>query len=217
MLEIIPAILTNNPQELEEKIREVEGLVSRVQIDIIDGVFADNKTISLESLANLDTALLLDVHLMTKDPSLWVEKSVRAMADRVIGQIELMENQEDFVYKVQEAARPVGLAIDLETPVASLDPLLLNNLDVILVMAVKAGFSGQEFDTRVVDKIKELAEIREKDLLKFRICVDGGVNAENIKSIEEAGADEVAVAHSLYDGDVKQNLEILLALVTSNT
>ncbi len=209
MIQIIPAILTNNPQELQEKIALVEGLVQRVQIDIIDGVFANNKTVELGAVGNLETNLLLDVQLMVKEPEDWIEKSVRAMADRIIGQVEMMDSQEEFVRRVQQVVHPVGLAIDLDTPVSAIDPLLLNNLDVVLVMSVKAGFGGQPFHPEVLDKVRELDEIRSRDDTPFRICIDGGINEDDIKMAADAGVDEFVVGHSLFEGDVEENLAAL--------
>lgn len=209
MLEIIPAILTNDPKELEEKIRAAEGVASRVQIDIIDGAFANNKTISLDAVANIDTSLLLDIQLMTKDPVDWVERSIHALADRIIGHIEMMSDQMEFLTKVQETGEKVGLAIDLPTSVSALDSAVINNLDVVLVMSVKAGFGGQEFDESAIEKIKQLDEIRVRDNTPFRICVDGGINEENIARIRQAGADEVVIGHSLFEGDISVRLEEL--------
>lgn len=209
MVDVIPAILTSDPRELEEKIRSLEGVANRVQIDIIDGVFAENKTVALEALDGIETSALLDIHLMTKDPVTWVEKAVRALADRIIGQIEMMVSQEEFVGKVTETGTHVGLAIDIDTPVSSLDPVILNNLDVVLVMSVKAGFGGQKFSPAVLEKIKELDEIRARDNTQFRICVDGGIDAGNIKEVIKAGADEVAVGKSLFEGSMQENIEKL--------
>lgn len=206
MLEVIPAILTNDPKELEEKISRLEGLVKRVQVDVVDGVFAQNRSIGLEALTNIDTSLLIDVHLMTKDPIDWIEKSVRAMADRIIGQVEMMSDQFVFASKVQELGHQAGLAIDLDTPVSSIDPTVLINLDVILVMSVKAGFGGQAFEKSAIRKIKDLDELRAKEATPFRICVDGGINISNIKYIKEAGADEVAIGHLLFEGDLEENI-----------
>lgn len=213
MFEIIPAILTNNPKEFEEKTQALGGLVNRVQIDIVDGVFADNKTVSLEAVASvikdLETNISFDVHLMTKDPVDWVERAAGAMAERIIGQIEMMSSQVEFIGKVTETGEKVGLALDLPTPVSALDPAVLNNLDVVLVMSVKAGFGGQEFDEGAVEKIKQLDEIRVRDDTPFKICVDGGINEENIAKVRQAGADEVAIGHSLLGEDIGERLETL--------
>lgn len=209
MIEIIPAILTNDLGELEDKIKQAEGLVQRVQVDIIDGVFANNRTVALESLEGIETKLLLDVHLMVHEPDSWVERAVRALADRMIGQVETMSDQVRFIGHAQETGSKVGLALDLPTPVSAIDPVILNNLDVVLVMSIKAGFGGQEFNKSALEKIKALDEIRSRDNTPFRICVDGGINSQNIGEVRRAGADEVAIGQSLFAGDLAENIERL--------
>lgn len=209
MVEIIPAILTLDKAELEEKIILLEGITQRVQIDIVDGKFANNKTIEPDVLGEIDTNLKIDFHLMCKEPSDWIESCIRGMADRIIGQIEMMNDQVEFVGRVQEAGLLVGLAVDIETPISDIDPVILTNLDVVLVMSVKAGFGGQPFDKRALDKIKELDEIRIQDSTPFRICVDGGINESNIVEVRRAGADEVAIGEHLFKEDLSTHIKKL--------
>jgi len=209
MVEIIPAILTASPDELVGMIEACEGKVKKVQIDIIDGQFAENKTIEPTALENIDTRLLLDFHLMTKEPINWVEKCVRGGADRIIGQIEMMQDQQGFVGKVQEVGAYVGLAIDLDTHLSKLDPTILNNLDAVLVMSVKAGLGGQKFEEKVFDKLKKLDEIRSRDETPFKIIVDGGVGEGSIEKLRQIGVDEVAIGKGIFKGDVGENIEKL--------
>lgn len=209
MVQVIPAILTSDIGEVEMKLAQSEGSVERVQIDIIDGQFVNNKTIDPSALENIETDIKLDFHLMTKEPIDWVERCVRGMADRIIGHVEYMSDQVAFIGKVQEVGLSVGLAIDLETPVSAIDPSILNNLDVVLVMSVQAGFGGQKFDEAALIKTHELNEIRARDDTPFRICVDGGINEENIAKVVKAGADEVSVGR-IFRGDLKTNLEKFL-------
>lgn len=205
-MEIIPAILTNNPEEVKIKASLLEGVLPRFQLDIIDGEFANNKSTGLETLSLLETSLLIDVHLMTKEPIDWVEKCVRAQADRIIGQIELMSDQIEFVGKVQETGSKIGLALDLYTPIEKIDETIIKDLDVILLMSVQAGFGGQSFQEKVLEKIERLNLIRQGDQTPFRICVDGGINPDSIKKVKGSGADEVVVGSSLFTGDMTQNL-----------
>ncbi len=216
MVQIIPAILTNDTKELEEKIKILEELrvkdpelCRRVQIDIVDGVFANNKTILPDVLEGIETNLLIDFQLMTKEPKEWVERCVRGLADRIFGHVERMSSQLDFIGKVQEVGVKVGLALDLETPVSAIERVLFNNLDAVLVMSVKAGFGGNEFDSRVLEKIRQLDEIRARDDTPFRICVDGGINEENIARIVQAGADEVAVGAHLFTEELESHIRKL--------
>lgn len=209
MLTIIPAILTNDPKELEEKIRLLEGIAERIQIDIIDGVFADNKTVMPDILGGFETDLLIDFQLITKEPIDWVEHCIRGMADRIFGHIEMMSSQIDFIGKVQEVGAKVGLALDLETSIDAIPREIITNLDAILVMSVKAGFGGQDFNPLVLNKIKELNSIRARRNTKFRICVDGGVNEENIQEVVAAGADEVAIGAHIFKEELVEHIKKL--------
>lgn len=214
MIDIIPAILTDNVTDLVAKVKRVNDAsfldnvtVRHIQIDVIDGEFVDNRTVDPANIVGLETDLGLDFHLMVKEPANWVEKCANAGADRIIGQIEMMENQVAFVGKVQETGLYVGLAVDLETPISKLDPTILSNVDVVLLMAVKTGWGGQKFDARVLDKIAELDEIRVRDKTPFKICVDGGETEDVIDDTHYAGADEVVIGKRLFDGDLAENLK----------
>ena len=207
MIEVIPAILTNDPQELKQLINKAEEVVDRVQIDVLDGQFAKNKTVDPSIFETIETNLKLDFHLMTKEPVDWIEKATRAMANRVVGQIEMMESQMEFVEKAIEMGTLTGLAVGIDTPISDLDPEVFVNLDAVLVMSVPAGFGGQKFDDKAVGKIKSLNKMREKENLEFKICVDGGVTTKVIKSLAEAGVDEVFVGKRLFDGDLRENIE----------
>lgn len=214
MVDIIPAILTDNVTELRDKVKRIDEVsfadgttVRKIQIDIIDGEFVGNKTIDPANIVGLDTDLSLDFHLMVKEPIKWVEKCATAGADRIIGQIEMMESQVDFVGRVAETGLYVGLAVDLETPISKLDPVVLTNVDVILLMAVKAGWGGQKFDKRVLEKIGEIDEIRVRDSTPFKICVDGGETEEVIDETHFAGADEIVIGKRLFAGDLGENIK----------
>ena len=207
MIEIIPSILTNSPEELKELLKRCEGVVERVSIDIIDGKFAKNKTIFPDMFFDIETDLKIDYQLMVEEPVNWIERCVRGQADRIIGHIEKMNDQIEFIGKVQEVGAGVGLALDLPTPVSALDATILNNLDVVLVMSVKAGFGGQKFDKDAVKKIIELDEIRVRDKTPFRIQDDGGVTLGKIDDAHFSGADEVSIGRRIFEGDLAHNLE----------
>lgn len=190
-----------------------EGVVERVSIDIIDGKFVDNKTIDPSFLSDFDTSLKIDYQLMVDEPVHWVEKCVRGQADRIIGHIEKMTDQLKFVVKGQEVGTLIGLAINLETPVEMLDPMVLTDLDVVLVMSANVGFGGQPFAAKVLGKIEELNKMRDKDKYRFKIQVDGGINEESIYNVYKAGADEVSVGRKLFNGNLMSNVEKLVKLI----
>lgn len=206
-MEIIPSILTSSPEEAKELIRRCEGMVTRVSIDIIDGRFAANRTIDPTALSSLDTGLKIDYQLMVYEPVNWVERCATGQADRIIGHIEKMRDQVEFVGKVQEVGASVGLALDLETAVERIDQSILTSLDVILLMSVKAGFGGQKFDESVLEKIKKLNEMRKTDATPFKIHIDGGIALDNINSVCRAGADEVSIGRRIFEGDLAENIK----------
>lgn len=209
MITIIPSILTNDPNELREKLTMLEGKVERVQIDIVDGVFVDNKTILPDILESIETNLLIDFHLMVKEPIDWVERCALGMADRIFGQVEHMNSQEEFVGRVQEVGAKVGLAIDLETPATTIDQILISSLDAVLVMAVPAGFGGQAFSGACLSKLRYFHEIRARDDTPFRLCIDGGINESSIIQVVPDVVDEVVVGNSLFNGPIEERIRQL--------
>lgn len=210
-MKVIPSILSNNPNEVKELIYICQDAgVERVHIDIIDGQFANNKTIDPSVLETIESPLFLDFHLMTKEPLNWVERCIRAGADRIIAQVEMMSNQVEFVEKVAGFGMKVGLALDLKTSVDALDPAIVNDVDVVLVMSVPAGFGGQEFDFSILEKVKLLNQKRSQDNSPFKICDDGGVTTQNVDDVAELKVDEVVVGRKLFEGDLAHNINLYL-------
>lgn len=207
MIKIIPSVLTANLVDAKDLIARLEGLVDSVQIDIIDGVFADNKTIDPTLLAEVETSLEYDFHLLVKDPLNWIEKCAGVGAQRIVAQVELMDDQAEFVAKVHELNIEVGLGLDLDTDVSKIKEELLVEVDAVLLMSVPAGFGGQNFETKVFEKIEWFKNQRAKMNSSFVICDDGGVTLDNVDDVHFLGVDEVVVGRKLFDGDVKANLD----------
>lgn len=206
-MNIYPAILTESISTAREQIEQVTGLedITTVQIDIIDGEFADNLTISAIDLIGTDLGdLQVDFHLMTIEPVNFVYEckqieNVRA----VIGQIEKMGSQKEFVKECLEFNLKPGLSLDLYTPVESIEKDVWEDLRIIQVMGNLAGQQGQPFKGQMIlNKIKEIVELKKKlDLRDLEITVDIGVNEDTIGQIAKAGADGVAVGSLLWKSD----------------
>lgn len=192
---IIPAILDQNIDEVGRKINLVKDQTDLIHIDIIDGIFADNLTIGVSDLGQLELPdkLKFDYHLMVEYPEEMLGECHAHQGVRVLAQIEKMHSQSEFVQTCQELQMLPGLALDLYTPVASIQ-VDLANLDGILLMSVKAGFSGQEFHPEIADKIKDL---RNRGY-QGHIVMDGGMRPETIKHCKEAGADQFGVTSYLW-------------------
>lgn len=176
MVTITPAILEKDITAFEEKLKKVWGICKKVQMDIIDGKFAPTETVMPEILLNIDTIVDFEGHLMVDRPEDWVERCAAAGMTALYGQVEKMADRAKFVADAQFAGMKAGLAFDIETPVEGLEDII-NNLDGVLLLSVKAGSQGQKFDERVLEKIKKIREMSEF----VKIVVDGGLNVENIK------------------------------------
>ena len=196
-VQIVPAILEKEKEAVEKKLEQARKWVERIQIDVIDGKFVDNETVGLEDLMEIDKQIGWDVHLMVEEPIKLIEQCREAEVELVVGQIELMENQLEFVKLAKERQLRAGLGLDLETGVDFLDEEVIGELDQILLLAVKAGFSGQEFDKRVLEKIGQVRELG----FEGEVCVDGGVNGETVEACVQAGANILAVGSGLWQAE----------------
>lgn len=210
LIEIIPSILTDDPDALSDMLQRADTVVERVHIDIIDGVYADNETIDPSALNHMDHGLMLDFHLMVNEPENWVQKCLRAGGDRIIGQLEMMESQRRFIEAVTVEGASVGIAIDDDSDIEALDEDYLDSLDVIVVMSVPAGFGGQEFRLKALDKIDQLDQLRRKHGYSYAIADDGGITLDMIDDVRREGADEAIIGRRIFDGDIKANIENFL-------
>ena len=213
-MQIIPSILTDNPKKLSDVISKLNNVIlpngfplERIQIDINDGTFLDVKTTAPETFANLNCAQKLDFHLMVSDPIDWVDRCVRVKGDRVIGQIEHMSDQSAFIRRILELGIKAGLAVDIETELLRIDPNVIRNLEILILMTYPAGKGGQDMNEGIYDKIEQLKEIKLKGGYNFNICLDGGITLDNIKRVKLTGIDEVAIGNRIIDGDIEENLE----------
>lgn len=210
MTEIIPGILEKEWKEIEHKIQEVSSFAPILHIDLIDGVFAPNKTFSDPMpFAKYADVLKLELHMMVDKPEDCLEAWAEAGFRRFIGQIEMMESQVDFVAKAQLFGE-VGLAIDSPTSPEEITAPY-SDLDFLFVMTVKAGFSGQKFIPENLDKVRYLRQRTE-----IPIEVDGGINSETIVKAHACGADRfVSTGYIFGTESKKQNFLRLQELVSS--
>jgi ribulose-phosphate 3-epimerase len=206
MTKLITGILTDNVDDLSALLQKAPQVGDRVQIDIVDGQFVDNKTIDPSTLTQVETGLKIDFHLMVEEPTKWLAKCSNALGERVFGQIEMMEDQAEFIKKAQEWGMAAGLAVDLETEIEEIDIDVFQMVDSILLMSVSAGFGGQEFDESVLDKIKRLKGIRIRERVNFNIVVDGGIKPEMAKKLVDLEVDEIVVGQRILEGDLEKTL-----------
>jgi len=199
MIEIVPAILVKTPKELEQRLKEVELYVKRVQIDIMDGKFVPNKTIQPEDMKLFKTILMKEVHLMVEDNEKYVEDFLNLDFDMIIVHLESCRDVEGIIRKVKDRGKKIALALNPPTPLSLINDYL-DDLDMVLLMTVNPGFSGQGFMPEVLSKIKELRKMRKK----LDIEVDGGIKKENAKSVAKAGANILVSCSGIFSFEDKK-------------
>ncbi len=193
-MKILPAILTNDEKDLEKKIRQAELFTDWVQVDIMDGQFVPSHSIVASHLSMIKTRLNLEVHLMVRDPESQVEGYARGGATRIAFHYEATPAPDKVIKQVRRLKLGVGLAINPETPISSIEGLL-DKIDFILFLSVHPGFYGKEFLPEVLDKVKEF---RAKGF-KMEVGMDGGIKADNIKMIKDAGVDYACVGSGVFN------------------
>ncbi len=211
MFEIIPGILEKDFAEIEKKIELVRGFAKTIHVDIIDGKFAPNTTFldpkpfTKYTLPSSGQALFFEVHLMVEEPINYLDSFAAAGFKRFLGQVEKMSSQEDFVAK-GEFLGEVGLALDVNTPLESLKADY-QDLDCVLVMSVRAGFSAQEFMPGSLEKVKK---IREKS--QISIEVDGGISDATITQALNCNANRFVTTSFLFSGNPLANYQKLFSI-----
>ena len=216
-IQISPSILSADFSQLGSEIRKLEeGGADLIHVDVMDGHFVPNLTIGPPVIKNLRkyTKLPFDVHLMISPVHEYIEKYADAGADIITIHPEATENLKKSISLIKKFGKKVGVSLNPKTEIKTLIDEI-NNIDLVLVMSVNPGFGGQKFMPEVLDKIKELKIIKDKNQYHFDIEVDGGINFSNSKVVLEAGADILVSGTTVFkenNGDIKTNIEKLKSM-----
>lgn len=200
MVEILPSLLAADFARLGEEIARVEHAdVTMLHVDVMDGHFVPNLSMGppvVKSLRKV-TKAHLDVHLMITDPDRFAAAFVEAGADSVSVHQEACPHLDRSLRLIQSEGALAGVVLNPATPVSTLDEVL-EFVDFVLVMSVNPGFGGQRFLPRSLEKIRQLAERRERFGYGFKIEIDGGVVLENVAEIARAGAEWLVAGSSVF-------------------
>jgi len=189
---VVPAILTDDKDELEAMARKVETFAPFVQVDIMDGKFVPSSSIHPRELADLDLKIPFEVHLMVEEPLEYLEDCRRAGAQKVIFHYEATREPSKVIARAKGLGMMVGLAVNPETPLSDFLHLL-EEIDGVLFLSVNPGFYGMPFIPEVLDKLVELREAA-PDL---RTGIDGGIKEGNIAEVAKTGVDDICVGSAI--------------------
>ena len=202
MFEIAPSILSADFTRLGEEIRSVEAGGAKVlHVDVMDGQFVPNITIGLPVVKSIRkfTDLTIDCHLMIEEPGRYAVEFVKAGANMVSVHVEADVHLQRTLVAIREAGGEAGIAINPGTPLVALEEAL-PYADFVLLMSVNPGFGGQGFIPTSMDKLKRLRRMIDERGLETRIEIDGGIDADNIGEIVEAGAQIIVAGSAVFGG-----------------
>lgn len=212
---IAPSMLSADFNNLAQSIRMVEEAgADYLHIDIMDGDFVPNISFGPMLYQGLrgQSKLVFDVHMMVTNPERYVDQVVKAGADVVTVHVEATPHIHRALQLIKAAGAKAGVVINPGTSVSAIEAVL-GQVDQVLVMTVNPGFGGQAFIPATLDKVRQLADLRQKNGYNYLIEVDGGVNDKTAADCLAAGAD-ILVAGSYVFGhsNPAQAIQTLKAL-----
>jgi ribulose-phosphate 3-epimerase len=201
MKKLSASILSADFGRLAEQVKEAEQAgVDWIHVDVMDGHFVPNITIgpAVTQALKQATALPLDVHLMINNPERYVEDFVRAGADWLGIHVEATVHLERLINQIKEAGAKATVTLNPATPLNYLE-YVLQEVDMVLLMTVNPGFSGQKFIPGVLSKIRRLRQMIDAQNLSTLIQVDGGVHVDTVKDLVAAGADVFVSGSGIFN------------------
>ena len=200
-----PSIVSADLTCLVNVVKELEkNGIDFYHFDVMDVHFVPNITVGPDFVKNLRkiTQKPIEAHLMISRPDIYAERFIEAGADMITVHIE-NEFYIEALKKIKNVKK--GIAINPDTGLERIMPLL-DEIDFVLVMTVKPGFSGQKFMVETIPKISKLREIQKN--YSFEISVDGGINRETVSNIKSY-VDMICAASGIFSGSIAENIKAL--------
>lgn len=199
-MKVAPSILSADFGRLNEEIKAIcDGGCDFVHVDVMDGHFVPNLTIGpvvVSAVAKVATKPL-DIHLMVQNNTFFVELFAPFKPEYISFHIEEEKHPHRLIQKIRSYGIKPAIVLNPHTSPKAIE-YLLEDLDMVLLMSVNPGFGGQRFIPSVIQKAKELKAMVKTKNLNTLIEVDGGVNSDNVRLLEEAGVDIVVAGNYVF-------------------
>ncbi len=197
---IAPSILSADLLNLEESVRTVEeNGAAYIHVDVMDGHFVPNLTFGMGMVKTLKriTELPLDVHLMITNPDDYIDAYQQAGADILTVHQEACTHLHRTVQNIRQKGMKAGVSLNPATSLSTVENIL-DDIDLLLIMSVNPGFGGQRFIPHSLVKIRQARKMIDASGNNILLEVDGGVNAETVGSIVQAGADVLVAGNAVF-------------------
>ena len=210
MIKISPSLLSSSLSDLKsELIRIKDANADYAHVDCMDGHFVENIAFGPSFVSSLakEHIIPLDVHLMIENPLKYIDAFLDG-SDIITIHIETISDENFFLIeqKVHQKGKKLGISLKPNTHYKELNKYL-PYIDLVLVMSVMPGFSGQKFMESSFKTIKYLYDYRKQYSLNYLIEVDGGVNESNYKALIESGVDILVSGNYLFKSNMKECIE----------
>ena len=176
-----------------------------VHIDVMDGHYVPNISFGMPIIDSINAISNkpLDIHLMISKPERYIEKFLKYNTKVLTIHLEASRHLHRTIQEIKSKGVMAGVAINPHTDVNHLSEII-NDIDIVCVMSVNPGFSGQNFIKNSYNKVKKLKKIILEKKSKCKIQVDGGVNIINAKKLVEFGADILVAGNFIFKSDNPQ-------------
>lgn len=198
---ISTSILSADFTRLGEQIRIAEEAgADWIHVDVMDGHFVPNLTMGpfIVKACRRATQLPLDVHLMIESPENLLEAFAEAGATNLTVHVETCPNLHRTIQTIHELGCRAGVVLNPGTPAVMLEPVL-HMVDLVLVLSVNPGYSGQSFLPEILPKLAHLHQFLENVNPEADLEVDGGIDDTTIPLVLDAGANVIVAAHAIFD------------------
>jgi len=219
MAKVSPSLLSADFANLGRDVKDISSLEADFfHIDVMDGSFVPNITIGpgvIKSIRKL-TVVPFITHLMIDHPERMVESFAEAGSDFITVHVEAKGDVDEAIKRIRQSGKKAGIALNPPTSFSKVERYL-PIVDIILVMTVNPGWSGQKFIPEAAKKIAEARKVIDEEELSTLIEVDGGINQDTGKVCVEHGVDILAAGSYIFSAPDRKTQAALIRISTSKS